>query len=80
MLGLILDPQISRRELLEQVIETERDLHALLAEAADIAVDPVERDLYARLAKRQAECLSALAGEDERLAGEEFIQAAMGDV
>jgi CHASE3 domain sensor protein len=80
MIGLVLDPQISRRELLEQVIEAERNLRALLEEAAAVTADQVETDLYTRLAERQAESLRELAEENDRLGCEEFIEGAMGDV
>ena len=73
-----LQPSMSRREVLERVLAAERDASALLKEASEVVEDPLERELYAELVRRQALTLAELKKESERLEAEEYVTRAMG--
>ena len=72
------DAGMSRVERLEAVMSAEREAHELLERAAHLSVDPSERALFERLAKREEEALRELEEEEERVEAEAFVQRALG--
>jgi hypothetical protein len=73
-----LSPDMSREELLGEVVAAEEATRALLDRAARLARDPEEKALFERLARREEESLRELVREEERLDAEAFVQRAIG--
>lgn len=73
-----LDAEMSRAQLLHEVVAAEREAHDVLARAASVASDPAERELFARLARREERALGELEDEERRLEAEAFVQQALG--
>jgi hypothetical protein len=72
-----LDRVSSPRAILERVSAAEREVQAILEEAAQLAPDADERVLYAQLAQREEQSLRALERERDRLDAVEFVQQAL---
>jgi rubrerythrin len=77
MPGLHLQPQMSRREILERVLAAENEAIQLLKEASSVVQDPEERELYAELARREQQTLAELRREQGRLDAEDFVANAI---
>jgi hypothetical protein len=73
----VLTPLLSRRRILEEVADAERETCALLDEAARVTTDPDDRRLFRRLADAGQTALRELAAERDRLDAEEFVQRAL---
>jgi rubrerythrin len=76
-MGDRLEAGMTPEQILHMVVETEREAHDLLEQAAGLTCDPGERALFARLAGREAESLRELEREGERLDAERFVQQAL---
>jgi len=74
---MTLVPDISRSEILEEVAAAERQAMDVLEQAAQLAPDAEERELYRRLAGRELQSLSELYAEKTRLEAEDFVQRAL---
>jgi hypothetical protein len=69
---------MSRAQLLREVVAAEREAHDVLERAASVASDPAERELFERLARREEKALVELEDEERRLEAEAFVQRAIG--
>jgi rubrerythrin len=73
-----LDAEMSREQLLGEVVAAEREARDVLERAASVASDPAERELFERLARREDKALDELGDEERRLEAEVFVQRAIG--
>jgi bacterioferritin (cytochrome b1) len=64
-------------EMVAELLAVERDARDLLREAARLARDPEERDLFARLARREEEALRELEREADLLDARRFVERAL---
>ena len=70
--------EMSREQILREVVAAEREAHDVLECAARLASDPAERELFERLARREEKALDELGDEERRLEAEAFVQRALG--
>jgi hypothetical protein len=78
MLPHTVSAAMSRVERLEELVAIEREAHDLLESAAVLSVDPSERALLGRLARRENETLHELEEEEQRVEAEALVQRAIG--
>lgn len=71
------EPRMSRREILSEVLAAEREIKQLLDEAARLAPNAEERHLYGSLAEKESQALAALRDEQDRLDAVDFVQKAL---
>jgi rubrerythrin len=68
---------MTREQVVQEILAAERETHELLERAASACTDPEERALFERLARREEESLEELRREEARLEAEEFVQRAL---
>lgn len=68
---------MSRRDILREVADAEREVCDLLEEAARLTPDSEDRRLFARLATLEQGSVRELFHEQEQLEAEEFVQQAL---
>jgi hypothetical protein len=73
----VLTPSLSRRHILEEVLEAEREACALLDDAARLSRDIDDRRLFRRLAEGAHAAVRELTAQRESLEAEEFVQRAL---
>jgi len=76
-MGHTLAADMTREQMLRELLTTERETHELLEMAARVTQDPEERALFERLARREEDALRELREEEERLDAEAFVQRAL---
>jgi bacterioferritin (cytochrome b1) len=69
--------EMTREDVLQELLAVERETHELLERAARVATDPEERALFERLAKREECSVIELQTEMDRLDAVEFVQRAL---
>lgn len=69
--------EMTREEMLQELLAIEQETHELLERAARVCTDPEERALFERLARREERSLVELQTEMERLEAVEFVQRAL---